>query len=127
MATEADAARMALALPEVVEGTTYGNRAWFVDGTSFAWIRPLRKADIKRFGDEIPPKEPILAVRVEDLDEKEAVLAAGSDALFTILHFDGYPAVLVELRKVKKTELRELILDGWLASAPDRLTEPYLE
>jgi len=71
--------------------------------------------------------EPILAVRVEDLQEKDAVLAAGGDAFFTIPHFDGFPAVLIELRKVGKTALREAILDGWLTCAPDRLTEPYLE
>jgi hypothetical protein len=32
---------------------------------------------------------------VEDLGEKEAVLAANPDAFFTIPHFDGYSAVLI--------------------------------
>ena len=127
MATVADAARYALGLPEVTEGQSYGNRTWFVAKKHFAWVRPYSKADRKRFGDVTPPKEPILAVRVEDLQEKEAVLAAGDDAFFTIPHFDGFAAVLIELRTVKKTALRDAILDAWLSCAPDRLTEPYLE
>ena len=75
MATLDDVARMALGLPEVTEGERHGNRTWFVGGKAFAWERPFSKADIRRFGDEARRTAPILAVRVEDLGEKEAVLA----------------------------------------------------
>ena len=127
MATLDDVARMTSELPEVTEGERHGNRTWFVGGKAFAWDRPFSKADIRRFGDQAPPDGPILAVRVEDLGEKEAVLAANPDAFFTIPHFDGYAAVLIQLKKVRKKALREAVLDAWLACAPDRLTEPFLQ
>ena len=71
----------------------------------------------RRYGTETPPEGPILAVRVEDLGEKEAVLAAHPDAFFTIPHFDGYSAVLIQLRRVSRKALREAMTDGWLACA----------
>jgi hypothetical protein len=126
MATIDDVARIAAGLPEVIEGESRGNRSWTVGGKAFAWERPFSKADIKRFGDATPPDGPILAVRVEDLGEKEAALAAHRRAFFTIPHFDGYSAVLIQLKKVSMKALREAIVDGWLASAPATLTDQFL-
>ena len=126
MASFDDVAAMALELPEATESERHGNRTWFVAGKAFAWERPYSKADLRRFGDQIPPDGPILAVRVEDLGEKEAVLAAQPEAFFTIPHFDGYSAVLIQLRKVSGKALRDAITDGWLASAPPKLADQYL-
>ena len=125
MATLDDVSRIALGLPEVTQDDSRGSLSWAVAGKTFAWERPYSKADIKRFGDETPPRQPILAVRVEDLVEKEAVLAAGTRGIFTIPHFDGYAAVLIEIRKVGMRALKAALADGWLARAPRDLAEGH--
>ena len=127
MATIDEAAEIVSALPEVTVGERYGNRTWLVAGKVFAWERSFSKADIKRFGEASPPDGPILAVKVADLGEKEAVLGAGIKGVFTIPHFDGFPAVLIQLNKVGKRALREAITDAWLAFAPPKLADEYLK
>jgi hypothetical protein len=125
-----DVASMALALPEVSEGErtgTHGTRTWSVAGKGFVWERTFSKADIKRYGDVTPPSGDIIAVRVADLSDKEAVLAANLKGFFTIPHFDGYSAVLVELRKATKKQVQEAIVEGWLTCAPPKLAEAYLK
>jgi hypothetical protein len=120
-----DVDEFAQSLPGVTIGARWGNRTWLVHDKGFAWQRPFSKADLKRFGDETPPRQPVVAVRVDDLVEKDAVLAAGTRGIFTIPHFDGYAAILIELRKVGMRALKDALADGWLACAPRDLAEQH--
>jgi hypothetical protein len=126
MATWDDVRRIALALPEAVERPAgNGLAGWRVRDKLFAWERPLRRADIAALGDRVP-KGPILAARVPHLGAKEALLASAPDVYFTTPHFNGYPAVLVRLKRIRVAELEELLVEAWLDRAPKRLAKDYL-
>ena len=125
MATLDDVAAVALGLPEVTETERRGQRAWSVRGKVFAWERPFSKADLVRYGEEVPPELPVLALRTDGLVEKEALLADPPVGVFHIPHFNGYAGVLVELGQVRRDDLRDLLLDAWLAIAPKELVEEH--
>ncbi len=126
MATFEDVGRIALALPETSEAISRENRHWRVKDKGFVWERPLRRSDLEALG-ESAPDGPILGVRTEHLGAKEAMLASDPGVYFTTPHFDGYPAVLVQLDKVSVEELQEIVVEAWLARAPKRLADAYLE
>jgi hypothetical protein len=127
MATWDDVSRIALALPETVEGTTAGgkNRAWTVRKKMFVWERPLRKSDLAALGDAAPDG-PILGAKVEHLIAKDALLADDPAVFFTTPHFDGYPAVLIRLPEIGLDLLEEVVAEAWLTCAPKRLSRDYL-
>jgi hypothetical protein len=121
-----DVRLMALELPETSERISRDNRQWRVKDKLFVWERPLRGSDLEALG-ESAPDGPILGARVEHLVAKEALLADDPDVFFTTPHFDGYPAVLVQLDKIGLEDLREVIVEAWLARAPKRLAKAYIE
>ena len=125
MATWRDVRRIALALPGTSEGTSFGNIAWKVNGKLLTWERPLRKSDLAALGDDAP-QGPILGIWTADLEMKEALLGSDPDVYFTTPHFDGHAAVLVRLGKISAKELKDVIVEAWLARAPKRVAEAYL-
>src|SRR3954449_10022273 len=125
MASWEDVARIALALPETGERESRGLREWRVKDKLFVWERPLRRSDLEALGSDAPDG-PILGARVEHLVAKDALLANDEDVFFTTPHFDGYPAILVQLEKISAEDLREVIVEAWLARAPKRLVDDFL-
>jgi hypothetical protein len=122
-----DIRKIALALPGAIEETSSSGRAhWMVNGKLFTWERPLRRADIAALGDDAPDG-PILGVYTADLELKDVLLASEPQAYFTTPHFDGYPAVLVRLENISAAELKDIIVEAWLARAPKRVAAAYLE
>lgn len=105
MSTVEQLRTIALSLPETIERTSYGNVGFRVKDRLFARMRT----------------EDVLVVWCASEFEKAALIASEPDKFFTTPHYDGYPAVLVWLSKVDPVELRELLIEGWLARAPKRV------
>jgi hypothetical protein len=72
----------------------------------FTWIRDRPEA---------------LVVWVENLDDKEILIATEPRVFFTTPHYDGYPMVLVRLEAIDAKRARELITESWRLRAPKSL------
>ena len=111
MATENDVRRIALALPETTEKPWFNTPGFRVKDKSFLRIRSEAEGG--------------LVVFVADLGEKEALLQSDPEKFFTTPHYDGYPTVLVHLKKIRVKELRELIHESWRIKAPKTVLKKF--
>jgi hypothetical protein len=102
---------LALAFPEAEEDISRSQPTFRVRGKLFVWMSPHEKG--------------ALCVRV-DPDEKDFLLASNPDAYFTTPHYEGYPAVLVRLDRIRRDELADRIEDAWLLRAPKRLVDGFV-
>ena len=111
-----DVAAFVDGLRGVTIGTKHGHRTWMVGERGFAWERRFSKADLARFGEEPPPAGDILAVMVDDLDAKDALLAIAPPGFFTIPHFNGFPAVLVQLEAARVRDVKAVLRTAYKAA-----------
>jgi hypothetical protein len=126
MATWEDVRRIALALPETAEEVRRTNTVWKVRAKPFAWERPLGKGDRAALGDAAPSGD-ILAVRIAQIELREALIASDPAVYFTIPHFSGFPAALIRLGVVDEAELSEALGEAWLCMAPKRVADAFLK
>ncbi|MEO7324094.1 MAG: hypothetical protein ABIW82_04620 [Dokdonella sp.] len=116
MATQSQVRRIALSLPLTSEHESHFAFS-VLNGKKykgFAWIWMERVSP----GKPRAPCPEVLAVRVANLDAKEALLMADQRTFFTEPHYDGYPAVLIRLKEIRVAELRVLLTDAWAVQAP---------
>jgi hypothetical protein len=124
VATWEDVARIVGGLPLTAEQSPHD---WRVGKKLVAWERPMRPSDreaLARGGSE-PPEGDILGVRVSDEGVKFALIGDEPGVYFTTPHFDGYPAVLVNLAEIAVGDLEELITEAWLTQAPKKLVQEF--
>ena len=125
MATQEDVRRAALALPETVEGDDRFAFAVMNKGKAkgFVWVW-MERIEPKKAR---VPNSDVVAIRVANEAEKQALLAEDGDRFFTEPHYNGFPAILVRLAAIAPDELEELIIDAWRCMAPKKLVVTYDE
>jgi len=88
---------IAVKLPDVEEGTTYGFPAFKVGGKAFAWF-PKKK--------EVEPGS--LGVRISILERDYRIKAAPA-VYYVTPHYKDYDSVLARVALLSDSELRELL------------------
>lgn len=123
MADQDDVRRIALSLPQTIEAE---------DRFAFSVVHAgKQKGILWVWHERVEPKKPrvprpdVVAIRVANESEKEALLASDPDKFFTEPHYNGFPAVLVRLAAIERDELAELITDAWLCQAPRVLASAF--
>jgi hypothetical protein len=101
--------QLALTLPGVEEGTSYGTPALRVRGKLFARLH--------QDGDAI-------VVRIEP-EERTMRLQADPRAFYITEHYARYPWMLVRPTAIRKGDLQDLLEDAWRRVAPQRLVAAY--
>lgn len=124
MATQGDARRIALSLPDTAQepgdrfsiAVRHGSKL-----KAFVWVW-LERIEPKKAR---VPQPKVLAVRTASLDDKEFLLEWKPEWFFTEPHYNGYPAVLLKLPAISVKELRPIIEEAWACQAPKALVKAH--
>jgi hypothetical protein len=96
--------KVALALDNVEEGTSYGTPAFKVRGALMARLR-----------DDIGA----LVVRMS-IEDREALIADDPETYFITDHYLNYPWILVNLARVDPDAMRDLLRAAWRSAAAEK-------
>ena len=97
MPTWADIERIARALPDAEETTSYRQPCFKVNGRPFVNTGRVEGAIVTRAPD----------------DERDLLIAARPEVYFVTPHYEGWEAVLVRLDAVDEDELAGRLEDSW--------------
>ena len=97
--------KLARALPEVVESTSYGTPALKVRGKLFARLKEDGETLVLR----------------SDFIDREALMRTAPRIFFLTDHYRDYPWVLVRLGAIRAPRMAVLLEDAWRRAAPKTL------
>jgi hypothetical protein len=97
--------QLALALPDVEEGTSYGTPALKVRGKLFVRFH--------QDGESL--------VVATDFEEREMLMAEQPETFYITDHYLNYPWILVRLSAVRVDQLSDLLRQAWRRKAPKGL------
>ena len=101
--------KLALSLPGVEEGTSYGTPAFKVRGKLLARL--------KEDGESLVIKVPF--------DQREILMEADPKAYFITDHYRNYPMLQVRLSHALADELASLLEGAWRQAAPKKLIKEF--
>lgn len=118
-------------LPEAELGTSWGDRpTWKVPrgdkGKGFLLYRAPHKSAVDPETGEM--YDDLVVIMTPTEVEKTALVEDRSTPFFTIDHFNGYSAVLVQqsrLGELSRQELVEVITEAWATKAPKKLVREH--
>ena len=127
-----DVDEICAALPDTELGSSWGDRpTWKVPrgpkGKGFLLHRAPHQNAIDPATGEM--YDDLLVIMTPTEVEKQVLVQDESTPFFTIPHFNGYNAVLVQqsrLGELTRQELEEVITDAWAAKAPKKLVKEHL-
>jgi hypothetical protein len=99
--------KIALQLPGVEEGTSYGTAALRVKSKFLARLKEDGESVVFRIG----------------FDERDLLMQTKPEVFYITDHYRGYPAVLMRLSAASTKEAADLIEMAWRLVAPKRLQE----
>jgi hypothetical protein len=131
MARPGDVDLICSALPEVELGISWGDRPTYKvprgpKGRGFVLYRAPHKTAADPATGTL--YEDLLVITVPDAEAKAALVEDQSLPFFTVPHFNGYNAVLVQqsrLGEVERDQLEEILIEAWAARAPKRLVTEF--
>jgi hypothetical protein len=100
---------LALALPRVEEGTSYGTPAFKVAGKLF----------VRLHQDGVS-----LVVKI-DPGERAMRMKADPETFYITDHYLNYPWILVRISSVEVDDLRDMLEEAWRLTAPRQLVSEY--
>lgn len=108
-----DVVAIAMQLPEVEEGTAWGTPVLKVRGKLFARYRTEKT------------ETPYLLMLRCDPEQKDFLLQTGDPAFGTESHYDGYLGILIDLDRIDRDHLADLIEAAWRERAPVRVRKAW--
>jgi hypothetical protein len=96
--------KIALALDNVEESTSYGTQAFKVHGALIARLRDDLGALVLRMS----------------IEDREALMAADPKTYFITDHYLNYPWILVNLARVHPDAMRDLLHGAWRSAAAEK-------
>ena len=131
-ATEDDLHAICSGLPDVEWGITWGDRPTYLvrnkpKPKGFLLYRAPRKDAIDPATGEM--YDDLVVIRVANASDKAALVEDPTTPFFTIDHFHGFNAVLLQLSRIGEldlAELTEVLTEAWASQAPKALVREHL-